>query len=397
MMRAGVLAILLAMAGAAQAADEVWLTVGDEAYRQLRAAREPVTLVARESIARVYALRVRATDVPQLARRLHRTLRHCGGMMYHPTEAQARAALVQPALRQARFSPPPISQQALVTRVLASMDEGRIGATIQALSGFPTRYHASPHGVKAAEWLHQQWSALAQGSAAVSVTLVYHAGLAQPSVVATLAGADAGSGEVVLGAHLDSINVARSADAPAPGADDDASGVASLTEVLRVLVADGVRPRRGITLVAYAAEEVGLRGSQDIAARYKERGTAVAGVLQLDMVNYQGSSKDIYLIDDYTDGEQNDYLVRLAAAYLPQVTVGLARCGYACSDHAAWHALGFPASAPFEAEFARANPAIHGPRDTWANSGAQAAHALKFARLATAYAIELAGAAAGMR
>lgn len=398
MIRACILAGLLAAVGAVQAADPVWLTVGEEAYRQLRASNEPVTLIARERSERVYALRVRGADVPRLARRLHRGLRHCGGMMFHATEAEARAALVRPAVRQAGFSPPPISQQALVARVLSSMDEGRIGATIQALSSFPTRYHASPHGVKAAEWLHREWSALApKAEAAVSVTLVYHPGLAQPSVVATVAGSDAAGGEVVLGAHLDSISLARSPDALAPGADDDASGVASLTEVLRALVAGGVRPRRAITLVAYAAEEVGLRGSQDIAARYRERGTAVAGVLQLDMVNYKGSSQDIYLIDDYTDGEQNEYLVRLAAAYLPQVTVGFARCGYACSDHASWHALGYPASAPFEAQFGRANPAIHSARDTWANSGAQAAHALKFARLAAAYAIELAGAASGMR
>lgn len=398
-MRAGFVAVILIMAGAVQAAGKpVWLTVGDSAWRQLRAAERPVALVARQSALRagadgIYLLRVDADDVPWLARHLHRRLQHCGGMMFHSSESDARAAMARTGMSALRFEAPPIGQQALVTRVLGAMDAGRIGATIQTLSGFPTRYHASPHGKRAAEWLQREWSALAAGDAAVSVTLLHHPGLTQPSVLATVAGSDAGAGEVVLGAHLDSISLAAHADARAPGADDDASGVASLTEVLRVLLAGGVKPRRAITLIAYAAEEVGLRGSQDIAARYQARGAAVAGVLQLDMVNYKGSDKDMYLIGDYTDAGQNDYLVRLAATYLPQVKVGFTRCGYACSDHASWHALGYPVSAPFEAELGRANPAIHGARDTWAGSGAQSAHALKFAQLAAAYAIELAGAA----
>jgi len=44
---------------------------------------------------------------------------------------------------------------------------------------------------------------------------------------------------------------------------------------------------------------------------------------------------------------------------------------------------------PFESSFARDNPAIHTEKDSFANSGGQATHALKFARLAAAFAIEL--------
>jgi leucyl aminopeptidase len=175
----------------------------------------------------------------------------------------------------------------------------------------------------------------------------------------------------------------------APGADDDASGVAGLTEVLRVMSVANYRPRRTIKLIGYAAEEVGLRGSQEIARAFKQNQVDVVGVLQLDMTNFKGSSKDIYLIGDYTDGEQNSFLGRLIATYLPDVTVGKDTCGYACSDHAAWHAQGFAASMPFEAELGQDNPHIHSKHDTYANSGSQAAQALKFARMAAAFAIEL--------
>jgi leucyl aminopeptidase len=44
---------------------------------------------------------------------------------------------------------------------------------------------------------------------------------------------------------------------------------------------------------------------------------------------------------------------------------------------------------PFESPMARDNPHIHTSRDTLANSGEHTAHALKFARLAAAYMVEL--------
>ena len=76
----------------------------------------------------------------------------------------------------------------------------------------------------------------------------------------------------MLGAHQDSVNGAR-ATGRAPGADDDASGVASLSEVIRVALANDYRPLRTVKFMAYAAEEVGLRGSADIAAAAPERRT----------------------------------------------------------------------------------------------------------------------------
>ena len=41
-------------------------------------------------------------------------------------------------------------------------------------------------------------------------------------------------------------------------------------------------------------------------------------MLQLDMTNYKGSPYDIYMYTDYTDGAQNDFVVKLIGAYLPR-------------------------------------------------------------------------------
>ena len=177
--------------------------------------------------------------------------------------------------------------------------------------------------------------------------------------------------------------------ADAPGADDDASGVASLTEVIRVLLAGNYQPRRTIKFMAYAAEEVGLRGSADIAKRFKQQQAKVVGALQLDMTNYQGDAQDIFLFTDYTNAAQNTFLANLAKTYLPSLKVGYSQCGYACSDHASWNAQGYAASFPFESSFDNSNPYIHSRNDTLASSGNQAKHALKFSQLALAYAVEL--------
>ena len=387
------------ISGTAAASQASWLTVGETAYAQLKHRGHKVTIRANLPVPagqagnaeNIYLIEVNPRDLPWIAATLHR--KHCGGFMFHAGEAEARAALARTALRPVTLGTRPtyaIANQALAVPILAQMDEQQIATTIGGLSAFVNRYYSSVHGEQASNWLSKTWAAIAQRNASMSVAQFTHAGYGQRSVIATIAGSDKAAEVIVLGAHLDSINLASDrAGAVAPGADDDASGVAGLTEVLRVLADANYRPRRTIKLIGYAAEEVGLRGSQDIAHEFKQNKVDVVGVLQLDMTNFKGSSKDIYLISDYTDGEQNRFLEKLVAAYLPAVTVGTDKCGYACSDHAAWHALGYAASMPFESALAQDNPFIHGKNDTYANSGGQATHALKFARMAAAYAIEL--------
>jgi leucyl aminopeptidase len=394
----GLAAAIMMVSGSAAASQASWLTVGEHAYAELKQGGYRVTIrashAARAGAADgLYLIEVQARDVPRMAATLHRKLRHCGGFMFHTSEHEARTALAGAALRPAPAATRPsyvLANQALVAPLLGRMDEQHIAATIAGLSAFVNRSYNTLHGAEAANWLGKTWAGIAASHGGITVAQFTHTGYGQRSVIATIAGSDKAAEVVVLGAHLDSINLGSArADAPAPGADDDASGVAGLTEVLRVLAEADYRPRRTIKLIGYAAEEVGLRGSQDIARAFNNSKVDVVGVLQLDMTNFKGSAKDIYLISDYTDRDQNQFLASLIAAYLPTLTVGSDSCGYACSDHAPWDALGYATSMPFEALLAQDNPHIHGEHDSYANSGSQAAHALKFARMAAAYAVEL--------
>lgn len=386
-----VLCLSLAASAGSSTKRRAWITIGDAAYRQVKTiAPDAVSIDSRQLPAdKVHAIVVDEGRLAAIAGAIHQRLGQCGGFMYHGSEAEARAALE----RRRGLAPTRsyrIGQRELVESMLAGMEEQHIEATILSLSAFTNRYYRSQSGVEASNWLLSAWRELAAGRTDISVMQINHRGYPQPSVSLTIAGSDLAEESVIVGAHLDSIvGSGMSETARAPGADDDASGVASMTEALRALIGSGYRPRRTIQVIAYAAEEAGLRGSQEIARQFKPANRKVAGVLQLDMTNYKGAANDIYLITDYTNSQQNAFLAQLIATYLPRLTVGYDKCGYGCSDHASWDAQGYPASMPFESSMARDNPHIHTSRDTLANSGNQTAHALKFARLAAAYMVEL--------
>jgi hypothetical protein len=111
------------------------------------------------------------------------------------------------------------------------------------------------------------------------------------NVVAVLPGSDpALKGEYVLvGAHLDHIG-----DWPRlnPGADDNASGSASLLEVARAAASLKERPRRSIVFAWFAAEELGLRGAEHFAKNPPASAGKCVAMLNLDMF---GAGNGLYV------------------------------------------------------------------------------------------------------
>ncbi|MGS0894579.1 M20/M25/M40 family metallo-hydrolase [Burkholderia stagnalis] len=392
---------------AAAHAAPVWITLGDAAFRQLqridaRAAAQYTTTVdagkTADGAARretVHVVQIDDAQLGELAHAVHHARGHGPGYLVHDSFDDARQALQQqPAslAKQAAAPTYPLSASSAprIRNWVQQLQASNLVGTIASLSGFTNRYYTTSHGVAAADWLALQWKQLAGSRADVTVEQFAHAGFPQKSVILTIRGSDPAAGTVVLGGHLDSTVSRTTENTRAPGADDDASGIASLTEALRVLLANDYRPKRTIKFIGYAAEEAGLLGSKAIAKQFRAQNANVVGVLQLDMTNYKGDPKDIYLITDYTNAAQNTYLTNLAKTYLPELAVGTSQCGYACSDHASWNAQGYPASFPFEAD-QNDSPYIHTVNDTLENSDRQANHALKFGKLALAYAVDLGG------
>ena len=327
----------------------------------------------------------KTSELGLLSEAMHEKFHKCAGFFTHETLDSAKSDL-SPAPVSASLAYT-IDREEQVSGMLKLADEKNLTATINSLSAYKNRYYTSVTGTDASKWLQTYWKQLAAGRDDISVAAFRH-GWAQESVILTVQGTTEAQKIIVLGGHMDSI-AGGGGNTVAPGADDNASGIASLTEAIRVLVASGYRPSKTLKFMAYAAEEVGLRGSQEIAAAFKREGKDVAGVIQFDMTNYNGSAEDIFLITDHTNASQNAFLGGLVKTYT-DYRLGETKCGYACSDHASWTKNGYPASFPFESSFNDDNPYIHSAKDTLAQSGGHSKHALKFAKLAIAYLVEMA-------
>jgi bacterial leucyl aminopeptidase len=387
---------------------EVWVTI---ASSDLTALQETFGSSRLAKIVTTYESRggltvglVRESRLGDLSAAMHQRFQRCAGFMAHATRDEALDALdatgptrEQPAVTYT------IDNAAVVNALKAQVSPANVAATITMLSGHRNRYYnESKMGVLAVRRLKQQWEGYAAGRSDVSVAFFPHTQWSQPSLVATITGTTFPNEIVVIGGHVDSINTSASTAlrpaALAPGADDDASGVASLTEAFRAAMATGFRPQRTVKFMAYAAEEVGLRGSAEIAQAHLNASAQVIGVLQLDMTNYKRVSPpatvDMGVLTDtnWTDAPQNQFLRDLIAAYMAPdgITSQNTTCGYACSDHASWKQRGYPASLVFEAVFGQHSSNLHTVNDTLANADATGAHGAKFSRLAAAYMAELA-------
>jgi Zn-dependent M28 family amino/carboxypeptidase len=110
--------------------------------------------------------------------------------------------------------------------------------------------------------------------------------ISAPNVVALMPGTDAKLKDeyVVMSAHLDHVGVGRpvNGDAIYNGAMDDASGIASLLEVARLLEERGAKPKRSVVFLAVTGEEKGELGSRYYALNPTVSGPIVADI-NLDM------------------------------------------------------------------------------------------------------------------
>jgi len=107
----------------------------------------------------------------------------------------------------------------------------------------------------------------------------------QYNVIATLDGRDHDSLSIV-GAHYDSYAADSDPFTFAPGANDNASGVAAVLEIARIIRKERFRPKHTIRFVAFAAEELGLHGSLYQAAEDAAAGKKIKMMINYDMISY---------------------------------------------------------------------------------------------------------------
>ncbi|GAA2431756.1 M28 family metallopeptidase [Streptomyces macrosporus] len=232
--------------------------------------------------------------------------------------AAASPGAAPPPGRPATAQPPGRELRAL----LKEIDPDRIEEIVRALASFGTRHTLSSQddparGIGAArDWIHARMKEYAAASGG-RMTVESQSYVQRPAsripvptritnIVATLRGSVAPERVYVVSGHYDSrATDVMDADSDAPGADDDASGVAVVMELARVMA----RRRTAATIVfaAVAGEEQGLYGARYMAGRFKEAGTDVQAMFTNDIVG--SSTAD--------DGTRDPYTVRLFAEGVP--------------------------------------------------------------------------------
>jgi Peptidase family M28 len=214
--------------------------------------------------------------------------------------------------------------KAQISDVVREISAKNIEATIRKLVSFGTRHTVSEtgseiHGIGAArKWIQSEFTHYSSDSGGrLQVAMdefTQPPGPRNPqpvqvvNVVATLPGSQPESRDriYVVSGHYDSrVTDVMNATADAPGADDDASGVAAVMEMARVMS----KRNWDATLVfmAVAGEEQGLFGSTHWAKMAKEKNWNVAGMITNDIV---GSSRA-------EDGHEDKNHVRLFAEGVP--------------------------------------------------------------------------------
>ena len=100
---------------------------------------------------------------------------------------------------------------------------------------------------------------------------------------------------VIIGAHYDHLGISLpvNGDSIYNGALDNGSGTAGMLATAEAFVRTGVRTPRSLIFMAFAAEESGLLGSTAYAARPTVPLKNIAAVLNMDVMNLYGRTKDI--------------------------------------------------------------------------------------------------------
>ncbi len=346
----------------------------------------PVTITRPASTPnRFHSINSIQSDLSEFALAQHRKSPRCGGFVAS-FEGEVFDS-PSPAISGA-FLSYSIGRRDLVKTLIKQVSEPRLLSNIAWFSSYQTRFYLSETGIKAMRDLQLKWAQLVQHLNFATVELFQHKAFKQPSVILTLQGST--NDVIVVGGHGDSINKDdNQINANSPGADDNASGISVITEVIQILAQNDFRPKNTIKFMAYAAEEVGLLGSMDISGRFADQAVNVLGVIQFDGTNFHGS-RDLamVLIQDLTNQAQNKFLGSLIDTYL-RVPWRYDVCGYACSDSYSWTYRGFPASFPAEARIKEENSHIHTAKDSLDVSGNSASHSVNFAKLGLAYVVEL--------
>lgn len=281
-----------------------------------------------------------------------------------------------------------IASEADIAALVARVSAESLGSNVFWLEAFGTRNARKAGCQQAAEWLAARFRGFGIAQVEIRAWTSEYAG----NVVATLPGTEHPNDVFLLGGHYDSI-VHDGGDFE-PGADDNASGTATLLEIARLLATQ--RLASTVRIVAFGAEEYGLVGSEVYASQAAMEGENIVGMLNFDMLGYlaPGDKPDLDIIPN-DQNSASDWLMQAAfdaaALYVPGLRTLRGKLSWGRSDHMSFWAHGYDAVFFFE-DSSSPSPFIHTPDDIIGVSYNDSTLHVRATRVALATVATLAGA-----
>lgn len=202
---------------------------------------------------------------------------------YPPPNKRSRPAVPSVAFRSAGRKWAEIQIDQLIKDTITLVSQNNLSQWVHDLSAFHTRHTRSIYIDQVATWLADRFKSF--GYTDILLHQYNRNGYQLKNVVCTKHGASNADRIIMLCSHYDCLmEQPNDTDARAPGADDNATGIAVILELARIL--SHVDLKNTIQFVAFSGEEQGYWGSTAYADYIKSNHINLHRLINLDMVGY---------------------------------------------------------------------------------------------------------------
>lgn len=280
-----------------------------------------------------------------------------------------------------------------IRMLLDAVSSDSIRASIEHLSSYWNRRYDSRYIWDVQDWLVAYYEHLGIDTVMLHDFPVPDSGIeTADNILAIQWGTKTPNEFVICGAHYDSWN-SDGTDPDtirAPGADDNASGVAGILETARLL--SRYTFDRSIIYANWCAEEIGLVGSAAYAKNMAEQGMDIVGYFNMDMNGYleEGDEMHVHVVYRNRDSLIGNYFFNFCDIYYPELPVKRNWMLWGDSDFSSFNRNGYAAIHPFE-DVTHSSPFIHSRQDILGLSVNNLEQSRQFAQLNLGAVATLAG------
>ncbi len=267
--------------------------------------------------------------------------------------------------RLTRDFPQVTEVNAIIREMMNQVSMDSLEATVQHLQDYQNRIWNSDNAFTASDWIAGRMEALGLEveQQAFNANTWMGSGAAAPNVIGIQRGTKYPDTYVVCGSHFDSFSYeAMYGGGTCPGADDNATGVASVLESARIMTQ--YEFEYSIVYCAYGCEEMGLYGSEAYASRCQQEGMDIIGYFNNDMNGYLNPGDQIHIDCIYPNAVEpiGMYYMNVGEVYFPELPIRHVNFNEGDSDHTSFNNHGYMGIYPFE-DYQNHSPYIHTPND----------------------------------